>query len=307
MTKHSKNTGKTILIAAMAIVILAGSITVDSTWSLTNPTNELGLPSRCVRLDENSTTRPYSCFGAADVSARLTGLGTLIQNLAVLKGNDSVISQKTGIPLASLYFANGTPNIFYGLDYKVDNHGNHETGMLWCIDNQTWTYITGLAFAPDSEITKEFLETANVVSPQNVSMNRAVTGNALSWWIDDEDSFANKTYTILVNGTSNATGNWTTSTPITLNIDGIASGIYNYTLIATDCRGYGVNSTVIVNVYASAAALLAKLPGGASNVVLLPPSHDYTGTSWGVIIIVAGIVVLAAAFFVGGKKHGRKK
>ncbi|MHA2029186.1 MAG: right-handed parallel beta-helix repeat-containing protein [Candidatus Kariarchaeaceae archaeon] len=71
-----------------------------------------------------------------------------------------------------------------------------------------------------------------------------LTGNIIAWTAVDETSYDN--YTIYRNGTQIETASWTNNTAIKINIDGLAVGVYDYTIIVADYSGNTIIDIVTV-------------------------------------------------------------
>nr|MDO8115055.1 BspA family leucine-rich repeat surface protein [Candidatus Sigynarchaeota archaeon] len=86
-----------------------------------------------------------------------------------------------------------------------------------------------------------------ITSPVDTVYAHDTTGHEISWIILDH-STETTSYTVYRNGTSIDNGTWTEGSIITINIDGLAIGSYNFTIVASD--GYDSNGTdtVIVTV-----------------------------------------------------------
>jgi C4-type Zn-finger protein len=108
------------------------------------------------------------------------------------------------------------------------------------------------------------------------------TGNVLSW--NSTDTYPD-TYVIYRNGTPVASGNWTIATNITLNVDGLAKGHYNFTLIVQDTSGNSVNDTAFVTVidvidpiFSSTQIDVQYAEGSASNTLSWNSTDTHPGT-----------------------------
>ncbi|HME53434.1 MAG TPA: PQQ-binding-like beta-propeller repeat protein, partial [Candidatus Lokiarchaeia archaeon] len=88
-----------------------------------------------------------------------------------------------------------------------------------------------------------------ITQPLPTSYCAGTTGHAISWAISGPQN-GTRSWTIYRDGTTVATGSWTSGTPVTVNVDGLAIGSYNYTIVASDGLGGTSNSTVIVTVIA---------------------------------------------------------
>ncbi len=83
--------------------------------------------------------------------------------------------------------------------------------------------------------------------PADVTYVHSTAGHNITWVITDA-SIAMTNYNIYLDGSLNATGTWVNGTLATIDIDGLAVGSHNYTIIAADGLG-GINEdTVIVHV-----------------------------------------------------------
>jgi hypothetical protein len=85
-----------------------------------------------------------------------------------------------------------------------------------------------------------------ITTPNDITYTYGQTGYSISWTVTGYDG--SSSYQILRNGTSIASGSWTSGTPITRSVDGLNPGIYNYTIIASDGQGSEVRDMVIVTV-----------------------------------------------------------
>ena len=170
-------------------------------------------------------------------------------------------------------------------------------GEIYCLDATTgalvWSYFTcanGVFSSPaiagghvyvgsnDHKVyCLPMILGPSITHPSDITYRAGATGNSISWTITSSVS-DNMTYAIYRNGTLIATGSWTSGTPVTIAIDDLAAGIYNYTIVATDGLGGSVQSSVLVTV---------------------TPQTPWTSASWVFLIIsiavipgvVAGVVV----------------
>lgn len=83
-------------------------------------------------------------------------------------------------------------------------------------------------------------------SPLGVIYNETATGNIIKW---DPFDLHPESYEIFRNGSSIESGTWNGST-ITINVDGLSAGIYNYTLVVLDSSGNMASDNVMVVVLA---------------------------------------------------------
>jgi surface protein len=86
-----------------------------------------------------------------------------------------------------------------------------------------------------------------ITNPSNVNYTHGTTGHQISWIITDAST--NITfYVILCNGTSIANGSWISGVAVDRNVDGLATGTHNITIVATDGYGGITKDTVIISV-----------------------------------------------------------
>ncbi|MFX0061103.1 MAG: ABC transporter substrate-binding protein [Candidatus Hermodarchaeota archaeon] len=86
-----------------------------------------------------------------------------------------------------------------------------------------------------------------VTSPPDQTYAEGTTGHNISWIATDDNP---DNYTIYRNGTQLTMGAWTSGMAITVSIDGLAVGTYNYTITVTDSGLNSVTDTVMVTVTA---------------------------------------------------------
>ncbi|MBD3408222.1 MAG: hypothetical protein GF411_19020 [Candidatus Lokiarchaeota archaeon] len=84
-----------------------------------------------------------------------------------------------------------------------------------------------------------------ITSPNDCSYEYGVTGNELLWTPEDLNP---DSYAILRNGSVIRSGDWTGST-ISLNVDGLNVGVYNYTVIVYDESENWISDTIMVSVH----------------------------------------------------------
>ncbi len=124
-----------------------------------------------------------------------------------------------------------------------------------------------------------------ITHPSDITYSAGITGTIISWTVTDGSTGATS-YTIYRNSMSIATGSWTSGTPMTLNVEGLSSGIYTYTIIATDGYGDSVQDTVIVTIVTPASPPLDLL-----TIVVVS------------VAIAVGVIVLILAVKRKSRKH----
>ncbi|MHA2029611.1 MAG: beta strand repeat-containing protein, partial [Candidatus Kariarchaeaceae archaeon] len=84
-----------------------------------------------------------------------------------------------------------------------------------------------------------------VESPTDLQYGEGITGNSLIW--NSTDTYPGN-YIIYLDDISVDTGAWTNATTISINVDGLSIGSYNYTILVVDLSGNQGIDTVIVTV-----------------------------------------------------------
>nr|MDO8112701.1 hypothetical protein [Candidatus Sigynarchaeota archaeon] len=87
-----------------------------------------------------------------------------------------------------------------------------------------------------------------ITMPATVAIEITTLGNVLSSTITDLSTGATN-YTIYRNGTAIHSDSWVHNVPIVWNVDGLAEGSYNFTIVVTDGLGLSGRGTTILNVY----------------------------------------------------------
>src|SRR5271157_956919 len=136
---------------------------------------------------------------------------------------------------------------------------------------------------------------ASDVNATSYTMTTGTTGNVLTWQVLDNLTSTVRNYTIYQDEIAVSNGTWTNLTDITLNIDGLALGTYNFTLIALDY----INSTL-------------QFSARGTIIVTVIPPPDFTATAgWVILIIVIGIGVITMFMLVRNSReheeHERKR
>lgn len=103
------------------------------------------------------------------------------------------------------------------------------------------------------------------------------TGNTITWTPSDDYPAG---YQILLNGTEYTSGAWnSTGEEITVNVDGLTAGVYNYTIIIRDFRGNIATDEVMVTV------------------------QSYPGLPYVLIAITAAVIIGLVIVIVGLKRR----
>ncbi len=86
-----------------------------------------------------------------------------------------------------------------------------------------------------------------ITSPGDMTYTTGTTGHWLSWTITDA-TIGTTNYTIYCDTSVIVSGSWTSSSAVTISIDGLEAGTHNFTIVVTDGFGGSVVDTVIVAV-----------------------------------------------------------
>jgi hypothetical protein len=86
-----------------------------------------------------------------------------------------------------------------------------------------------------------------ITQPSDVTYTAGQTGNTISWTATDATT-GTRSYTIFRNGTSVASGMWTSGSAVPYKVDGLTAGVYNFTIVFYDGLGGSVQDIVLVNV-----------------------------------------------------------
>ena len=132
-----------------------------------------------------------------------------------------------------------------------------------------------------------------VQTPADLEYEANTTGHTLAWTSYD---LAPANAQIWRNGSLIDTLPWTTRTQIlTISVDGLSAGVYNYTIIARDGSGNSLADSVWVRVTRPTTTQPTGGIGDIINLILNVLTNGY---------VVAGIVLaIAVASVVRGKKH----
>jgi len=87
-----------------------------------------------------------------------------------------------------------------------------------------------------------------VDSPADITYEEGTTGHSISWIATDNNP---GNYIIYKDGVEVDSGSWTSSVPITINVDGLTVGSYNYTIVVSDAFNNTAINTVFVKVTSS--------------------------------------------------------
>ena len=178
----------------------------------------------------------------------------------------------------------------------------------WNLDDETlgshFVIVTVRDYA-GHEVTKTHyitvVDTVDPVlnSPSDIEFTVGETGYLITW---DPTDIRPTTYEVFVDSVSTYSGDWNSSSElVTINLDGLGVGTYNYTCVVYDEAGNSATDTVIVTVN-------EVVTTSTSPTTTEPTTTPGTtgGDSLGLILIVAGVggvvVILVLAMLLRKKK-----
>ncbi len=128
-------------------------------------------------------------------------------------------------------------------------------------------------------------------NPSNVEYTEGDTGNEIEWNPYDLHPLS---YEILQNGTSLASGVWENgSEPVSLSVDGLDAGTYNFTIVVEDVGGNTASDTVIVTVNAATTTSTSTTTTTATTTTATttsPPPEEVSP----MMILIVGVLGVAA-------------
>ena len=212
---------------------------------------------------------------------------TLIENTASFNGNTGIVLSNSYYSVLSNNTVFNNTNVGIVLSTANNNtlsmniaFNNYNGFQIQYSNNNTLTLDTaynntnyGIYFLSSSDnyligetafsngVTDIYFDTSslgNIVSdpspvftniPALTSYVQGSTGNQLSWTATDNNP---SNFTIYRNGTTISSGSWSSGTPITVTIDGLSTGVYNFTIVVRDYGNQNVSSTLFFTVITTA-------------------------------------------------------
>jgi parallel beta-helix repeat protein len=155
-------------------------------------------------------------------------------------------------------------------DDGTDNHWNITgRGNYWSDHTGTGVYhIPGSAGSIDYYPFIYPPETTTPTIDQPASMNyvEGITGNTITWTPSDEHP---SHYVVYRNGTVVVLANWDESS-ITVEVDGLSVGVYNYTIVVYDTSGNWASDTVLIIVLSQTTTTSTTITNGdVTSLVIL--------------------------------------
>lgn len=141
----------------------------------------------------------------------------------------------------------------------IDIGGNKAVNMVW--------------------VTVEDTTVPVVDHPVDIEYSADLTGNEIIWNPSDSHPFSHQ---ILRNGSTVLSGGWDGSA-ISIDIDGLTPGVYNYTLVVTDTSGNWQSDEVIVTVSGTTVLIVGSPPDiqvseGDTDSIIWHPTGSHPGS-----------------------------
>jgi len=194
----------------------------------------------------NNISKNYFAEGGYGIYLDSSNNNTIYLNNFINNGLDS-------ISYNSINTWNSSVKIAY--TYNNKNYTNY-LGNYW--DNYTGNDANGDGigdipynidgdkdYCPLMEPFEEYLVVPSVDSPDDITYEEGTSGYSISWTATDNNP---DSYIIYREGVVVDSGSWTSGVPITINVDGLTVGSYNYTIVVTDASNNTATDTVIVTV-----------------------------------------------------------
>ncbi len=216
----------------------------------------------------------YLTFGWENSISNNSIVSNLEDGIALVGGPDNILTHNTikengaygvscgrythGNRIHSNMLAYNTVNAY---DNGTNNHWNTTgRGNYWSDYSGTGVYpIPGTAGAIDHHPAVYESVPPTVSHPADIQYEEGTTGHTLQWTPSDDHP---SSYVIYRNGTQVAAASWNGS-PISISVDGLSAGVYNYTLVVSDIFGNQATDTVFVIVTAQTTTTTTEPPDGS--------------------------------------------
>ncbi len=119
-----------------------------------------------------------------------------------------------------------------------------------------------------------------ITMPAAVAVNGNIGGNVLSGTITDQSIGEIQTYVVYRNGIPVQAGFWVHNLPVFWNIDGLAAGSYNFTVVATDGLGLTGRGMTIATVSAAQTCCTSGLGEAALTLAIISLGLVGTHLGW---------------------------
>ncbi|TFG14653.1 hypothetical protein EU537_03010 [Candidatus Thorarchaeota archaeon] len=141
-------------------------------------------------------------------------------------------------------------------------------------------------------------------SPSDVEYTEGETGHEIEWTPFDHHPLS---YIILLDGETARSGSWdNASLPISISVDGLGEGVYNYTISVEDVAGNKASDTVIVTVNAESSSTTtgtSTTTSTTTTTTTIPPPEGLSPMTL-MIAGVSGVVVIAVIIVAMRKRPG---
>ncbi|MEX2683206.1 MAG: hypothetical protein Q6373_016595 [Candidatus Sigynarchaeota archaeon] len=168
--------------------------------------------------------------------------------------------------------------------YTVYANGSVVTSGTWSVIATVTQSVAGLpvgsynytivttdgygGFVQDTVIVRVLNGIPTITHPNDAIFTGDQSNIAISWTITDF-STSTRTYKIYANGSFIASGTWNTGKAVTVNLDSIAPGKYNITIVASDGIGACVQDQVWITIYAGQPMNPNQLRDAGTNITLV--------------------------------------
>jgi hypothetical protein len=150
------------------------------------------------------------------------------------------------IPTGSNSWYNGAVGNYWA-DYEARYPGGINNGLAWTEPYEI-NGTTQFDRFPLVRSTGSFLNMRPAISnPMDISYVFGEAGHEISWTITDR-TLTTTSYVVYKNGVLLISGNWTPGQLITIDVDDLDIGTYNFTIVASDGLGGTVQDMVLVQV-----------------------------------------------------------
>ncbi|MGV9170210.1 MAG: hypothetical protein ACOC38_09760 [Promethearchaeia archaeon] len=228
-----------------------GSIVLDSSWNGSNVeygVDGLSLGSHSVMIVVHDSSGNYASDtviisvtdtiaptidSPADVEYELGSTGNSISWVVSDLDSETYNIHRNGILIRSESWDGSN------IEYNVD-------GLSVGEYNFTLSVYDGTGNKASDTVTVDVIDTVVPIisSPEDIIYEVGTTGHSISWNVSDVGTV---TYSVLRNGTALYDGSWNGS-DIVVDVDSLAPGIYNFSLIVTDEGDNQARDSVLVSV-----------------------------------------------------------
>ncbi len=145
-------------------------------------------------------------------------------------------------------------------------------------------------------VTVEDTTAPVLTTPAGVIYEQGETGNNITWTATDYNP---DTYIVYRDGIEIASGTWTSSNPIIVNVDGLLSGSYDYTIVVADMYGSSVSNTVIVTVTETTTTGTTT---GTTTTGDITTTSTTDGNAILIVSLIAAVILVAVVVFLIWKR-----